>query len=464
MSGTRLPVSLKGTLMWGGLGAAGLAGYLWLRTSMFSIVANGGNYLLPGLLVASVALLTGVLSLRERPAGARAELPFILVGGAAFRLVFWRMPPMFSHDAYRYAWDAHLVAHGVSPWAHPLSDPALAPLRDGAIWPNVNWRNAPTIYPPGAQLIFQLAHLVAPLNISAVQIEMAAFDVATAALTLVLLRQHGLAMSRVALYWWNPIPILDYTFNAHVDIAAAFFALVALLAAIRARAGLGRAIAGVAVAIAGLIKIYPLLYAIALMRRRDRAFFAALAIASALIVAPFLWLGYGSGGFLATYFVQRSFDQAPLFHLITLTIPGATAQTTLQLGSLAGGCGLALWARSRGQLTEAQAMLAITALWLLLSPHLFPWYVGGVLPLLAIEQARGSSLIRGISNALWLFILVAPADYIVFADGINPGLFQLLYLIPVLVSVTITIAPHLRRIYRKAPIPALLGTLAPGKK
>jgi hypothetical protein len=433
------------TLAWIALGLAGALGYGWLRALAPVIAANGFAYLVPGLLVAGIAVGAGVLALRPAAANARVrriELGLVLLGGLVFRANFLGVPPALSHDAYRYVWDAQLVAHGVSPWAHTVTDPALAALRDHVIWPAVNWRDAPTIYPPGAQALFWLVHLVAPLNIGALQAMMALCDVATAGLTLVLLRQLGLDARRVAIYWWNPIPVLEFSFNAHVDSAALALTLLAVLLALRARGAWGRFVGGAALGFAALVKIYPLLYVVALVRRRDWAFLGGIVVTLVLVPLPFLRLGLGTGGFLATYLSQRFVDEGLAFRAITTLVLSNRLQSAAQFLLLALSCGSIYWLRRQGRLSEVQALLAVMAVWLLLTPHLFPWYVGGVLPLLALELGFGVTARRACSLALWLFALAAPFTYVVFAPGINHGLFLLLYLVPIAVA----LAPHVRRL------------------
>jgi hypothetical protein len=440
---------------WSGLLLAGLAGYLWLRAVVRQIPIHGTRYLGPGLVLAAVAALAGVLALlpaRVRP--QRAELALLLLGGLVFRAVNFGLSPTLSFDAYRYAWDAQLVAHGVSPWAHIVIDPALAALRDHAIWPNVNWRDSPTIYPPGAQVLFLVIHLIAPLKISVVQAAMTLCDLATCALTLVLLRTLGLDAHRVVIYWWNPIPILEFSFSAHVDAAATALVLLALLLALRARRAGGRILGGAALGLAALVKLYPLVYMVALPRKRDWPFLGGLIAALVLIPLPFLRLGYGSGGFLGTYFGQRFIDEGLAFRLVTALVPGALPQLLAQFGLLALTCAGVLWLRVHRGWGEPRALLALTVAWLLLSPHIFPWYVGGLLPLLALELGLGAVARRAATLAIWLFALAVPFTYVVFAPGVNSDLFLLFFLVPLAVA----LAPWLPRL---AAAPRVWRSLAP---
>ena len=84
-----------------------------------------------------------------------SPLPLVLLVAVFLRLTPLFSPPSLSDDAYRYVWDGRVQAAGTNPYLHVPAAPALAHLRDAAIYENVNRRDyAPTIYPPAAQLLF----------------------------------------------------------------------------------------------------------------------------------------------------------------------------------------------------------------------------------------------------------------------------------------------------------------------
>jgi hypothetical protein len=440
------------------LGLAGLAFYRQIRLAGGAVSMRGSAYLWPGLGIALVAILAVWLELGKGAAKVSSarprrhiwvEVALIVAVGLAFRALFLFVPPTISHDAYRYVWDAHLVSHGVSPYLHPASDPALAWLRDTAIWPKVDWQSAPTIYPPGAELLFWLVGSIAPLNITAMQLAMAACDLGTGVITVLLLLHCRLDPRRVVVYWWNPIPILEFVYSAHVDAAAVVCVALALLLALRRRPS-ARFLAGVALGVAVLIKLYPLLFVVALLRRRDWSFLAGLGLTLVLMPLPFLHLGLGKGGFLFTYFSQRFVDQGIIFRLITLVIVDKRWQFGLQGAVLALFTGAVFYLCAQGRLRAAAGILALSAAWIVVSPHLFPWYVGGLLPFLALYLRIPSPDARWVAPlhsgdlagktpelplALWVFVLAMPFTYVIFTPGYNANLFLLFFAVPAAVAV-----------------------------
>ncbi len=447
------------------LGAVGFFCYSRIRLAGGAVSVQGSAYLWPGLGVAVVAVLGAWLVLssdtrssdpaepvqranrRQRDWTHWMELGLIVAIGLVFRAEFLSVPPAISHDAYRYVWDAHLLAHGVSPYLYPASDPALAYLRDGAIWPQLNWPNSPTIYPPGAELLFWLVNLVAPLSITAMQLAMAACDAGVGLVTLLLLRHFHLDLRRLIIYWWNPIPILEFVYSAHVDAAAALWVALALLLALQHWRG-ARLLAGVALGLAVLTKLYPLLFVVAVVRRRDWGLLGGLLATLVVVTLPFLRLGLGSGGFLGTYFSQRFVDEGLLFRLITQLVVNSRWQLALQGSALVLLTGLVLYARVKWRLPAAAAILALSAAWIAVSPHLYPWYVGGLLPVLALylhlppvaaartaRRSWGSRLASYTYTPLmafgfWVFVLEMPFTYVIFAPGYNANLFLVFFAVP----------------------------------
>jgi hypothetical protein len=406
------------------------------------------------LYVAGVALVW-----RSRPVLDRrwrlVELAAILVIGLVLRAILIGSPPALSPDAYRYAWDPYLIAHGFSPYTHTPVDPVLTGLRDGAIWPNLRFRDAPTIYPPGAQGLFLLAYMIAPLNMLGVKAVILACDALAAVLTLALLRRHQLDLRHVILYWWAPIPILEFAYSAHIDAAAILWTLAALLVS-QSRFRGARILVGVFLGLATLTKLYPLLFAGALVRRRDYGLAAGLGAPVVLGYAPFVVLGLGGGGFLSTYFSQRYVDQGLLLRIFSgivgLVTPAVTPLLAVQALALLVLVAGVILGRLRLGLGPVEAILAFCTGWIALSPHVFPWYVAVMLPLLALVLPR-----RGASAAptswtlgVWLFVLAMPFTYVLFAPGGAAGLFIWLFIIPLAAAAVPLVTAHGRMRARHA--------------
>jgi hypothetical protein len=328
----------------------------------------------------------------SRPAGSRAErwleLGLLLALGLAARAVVFGAPPTLSHDSYRYVWDPHLLVHGLSPYTNTPFSPAVQPFEDKVIWPNLRFRNSPTIYPPGAELSFLLFYLIKPLSMGALKAGLEFCDGLVAVLTMLLLRRHKLDTRRMVLYWLSPIPVIEFAFNAHLDVEAIVWMLAVLLIAGLHWRG-ARLVSGVLLGMGTLTKFYPALFAVVMVRkRRDWVVIAGLVGTVLLGYAAFWRYHAQSGGFLSTYIQQSTFDRGVLLYFLNwaVTAAGGTEYLVigLQLLALAALCLLVGWYCWRKGLRMEGGVLAINVVWILLSTHIFTWYIAVLLPLLAL--------------------------------------------------------------------------------
>ncbi|MGH2503087.1 MAG: hypothetical protein ACRDID_11285, partial [Ktedonobacterales bacterium] len=260
-------------------------------------------------------------------------------------------------------------------------------------------------------------------------------------LTLVILLQRRIDLRRVILYWWAPIPVLEFALNAHVDAEAILWTLAALAVSAAQWRG-ARVATGALLGLATLTKLYPLLFVIALIRRRDYGLLAGLLGVIILGYALFVGLGLGSGGFLGDYLSQRYVDQGLLLSWLDTGITpftrAAPALVAADLLALALACALIALYRWRVGLDAVAGLLALSIAWILLSPHIFPWYIGALLPLIALVGGARRAL-TPTARACWLFALGVPYTYILFEPGGPNGLFAWLFV----ASAAVGLAPLL---------------------
>ena len=96
---------------------------------------------LPGFVVAALpqGMVWVVAAIAvERGANERPALTLILATAILLRLGALAAPVYLSDHINRYIWDGRVQAAGINPCRYIPTDPALAPLRDEAIFPNIN--------------------------------------------------------------------------------------------------------------------------------------------------------------------------------------------------------------------------------------------------------------------------------------------------------------------------------------
>ena len=300
----------------------------------------------------------------------------IIFFGVACRLVLLSHHPFLSSDVYRYVWDGRVQAAGINPYRYVASDPHLKFLVDDKIFPHMNRRDyAHTIYPPGAQFLFLLITRISE-SVIWMKAAMTGFECLTCWALIDLLREFGMRREYLLLYLWNPLLLWEIAGSGHMDAMAIAFMTFALLFRLRDRPVL----TGLALGMATLSKLYPIILLPALFRRRD---WKMPLYAFALI--GFGYVCYSSVGsmvlgFLPNYAQEEGIASGSRYFLLTLArnilhLQGIPTIVFLVFCGLCFG-GLSLWAYRKSE--ERAGFLAPSfafagALMLLFSPH-YPWY------------------------------------------------------------------------------------------
>ena len=316
-------------------------------------------------------------------ASGRRTLVFIIAVALLTRAIALFSPPTLSGDAFRYIWDGRVQAAGINPYRYVPADERLALLRDAAIYPNVDKKEyARTIYPPVAQMIFLAVTRIGE-TLTAMKLAMFGFDLLTICVILALLQTEGVALARVLIYAWHPLPIWEFAGSGHVDAAAIAFMCLAMLAVGRGE----RAMAGVALAAGTLVKFFPLAIAPTLWRPWDWRLPAAFAVSVAVAYLPYLGVGSRIFGFLPDYGSEEGYrDGGGFFVVDLLRALGIPSPSGALFMVLALGIFIVLaiaiafrrpWAKGAG----AGQILLCASFLLLVSPH-YAWYYAWVLPFL----------------------------------------------------------------------------------
>ena len=176
-----------------------------------------------GVLFATVAY---ALSAKAVIQGNFFSTKTILVFAVIFRITMWFSTPSLSDDIYRYLWDGHVQLSGINPYIFPPNSNELLEIRND-IFPLVNHRDIPTIYPPLAQLFFALCALAG----KSVGIFKAFLLFVEGLLCLLLVRlliDRKMDPRRIILYAWHPLTIIEIAGNGHIDVLGIFLMMAFL--------------------------------------------------------------------------------------------------------------------------------------------------------------------------------------------------------------------------------------------
>jgi alpha-1,6-mannosyltransferase len=307
---------------------------------------------------------------------ARASNSTFLIAVAfaiVFRLSILFAPPYLSDDIYRYVWDGRVQAAGVNPYRYIPAAPELAQLRDESIYPKINRKDwAHTIYPPVAQVAFFLTTRISE-SVTWMKATMVLFELVTFWAVVQLLTLIGRPRQLLLMYAWHPLVVWEFAGSGHVDAISIAFIALALLAWQR-KSNLG---AGVALACATLVKLFPIVLVPAMLKRWR----IAPVIAMTIIAGYLAYLSVGPAAVLGSLPVYTNemglLTGQPYYALslvrklfgVELSVIAYMIATVFVMGAI----GLWVLLKGRSEDTLKHAMVLATATTVLFAPH-FSWY------------------------------------------------------------------------------------------
>ncbi len=331
-------------------------------------------------------------------------------------------PVVLSKDMYRYIWDGRVQQNGINPYLYPPSSEQLRPLRDDKIYPNINRKDYPTIYPAGAQLLFRVFHILAGDRIFGFKGLMVFSDVMTVLLLLALLRAYGFEETRVFIYAWNPLVIFEIGYSGHLEGVTVFLMVLAFyLNAIKKKMP-----AVIALAFSSATKLYPALMLPVLLNRGERIKgVIAFVVSFLLLYLPFLTAGNKIAGFLPIYFKSpyESFNLG-LKCLTMHLFPGLDYLLLSKIFLLVlAAAGFFFFFREKQKEQVIRSAYILLGMMIILMPaSLHAWYVIILIPFLAFFP----------SIAWLIFTCTVALSYIKYATpmGIMPVWVLLLEYLP----------------------------------
>lgn len=352
--------------------------------------------------------------LRSRPLEGRwrwVELLVLALGAVLFRVMLVPLPPGLSRDVWRYLWDARVVTHGYSPYVYAPGAKILEPLRN-ILFTNCRFRNIPTDYPPGAEGIFLLGYLLDPRGLAGIKAIFLLCDLITCGALAVLLARRGLDPRRAVIYAWCPLPIVEFAVEGHLDGAAIAVMMLSVLFATDTRRR-ARVLTGFFLAMATLIRLYPILLLPLLLRRRDWPLLLTVLATVALGYLPFALLGHGQVlGFLGAYTGQQGGNAGIVQAIVRRVAAGAgvpavdvpNVEYATDAVLLAAVLAIILPAMRRGLISIELAAVVLFGVLFAMSSHVFPWYVTALLPWIACStqplHLERRSLARGVATGI----------------------------------------------------------------
>ena len=339
----------------------------------------------------------------KKPLRGKPSTLWVICGFAVvFRLISLVGEPLFEDDMHRYLWDGKVWASGINPYFYPPDGYFVAHLRDEN-WEGINFKTIPTIYPPLAQMIFRISYHIAPNSAIALKGIFFLFDLGVIGLLIWMLRRLDLPVSCVMLYAWNPLVIKEFANSGHLDVVAIFFVVLFCVFSIQ---GL-RSLSSVALGLAILAKLFPLLLLPALIRHyRLRDF--TLCIGTVFLgYAPFWDAQELVFEGLGTYARHWEFNDSGFVLLRLMLSPLTDAPFVAAKGLVIAALfclGLYLSRKAaEDHLQRLKAFFLLIGGLLLFSPTVDTWYLTWIVPFLCFFPSTSWLLLTGTSAMAYCY-------------------------------------------------------------
>ncbi len=348
-----------------------------------------------GLLLVLIAMFASyAVSVR---AADRLSGRTVLMAIAALHALVLLGPPLLSTDVFSYQIYGRMGAlYGANPYLHGPQAIALDPLYP---FIGAKWISTPTAYGP---LFTGISYLLAPISIAASAIAYKAIaavaSLATVALIWKAARLRGVDPVRAAaLFGLNPLIVVYGVGGGHNDLLMLALLVGGVLAALqyRERASGGLIVIAIAVKLTAAL-LLPFALARGFAQRTDRRRFDVLAGAgiAAAAVAGLAFAIFGTGPLHLPSTIETIQNEGD-WH----SIPGFIS-TRLGLGAVGHATGLVLAAVfvlafcvllrrvMRGELDWLHGAGWATAVMLLTTSSLLPWYIAWLVPFAALATDR----------------------------------------------------------------------------
>lgn len=318
------------------------------------------------------------------------------------RLSFLGMDPLGSDDVYRYVWDGRVQTAGINPYRYAPDDEALSSLHTARLPLLVNHPEMKTIYFPLNEWIFYIGYHLSGENVWGIQLLILFAEILTIIGLFLLMREAEINVLRgerssspwrVLLYAANPLVILQFSLDAHVDAFGLPFLIFGLLFYYRKKTTIALLLLGFSLLVKPVVfVILPILF----LHERgiiNKAKVAALPLAVLLI--PFIPYAFDANPFEALMtFSKHWFFNGALFSVLFPLISDNQTTRLWCFGFLA--ITLFLLYMSKKPLNE-KIVLAVLLL-LLFSPVVHPWYVAWLIVLLPLAPITSGLAFAGTAS------------------------------------------------------------------
>lgn len=307
--------------------------------------------------------------------------------GLLSRVILICSIPALSDDYFRFIWDGKLIQNGYNPFAYTPTE-LIDNFRNDSmmveLFENMNSKGYFTVYPPINQWIFFIAAYCKSTftGIIALRVFIISFEIGTYFVFKRLMKRFSISPKRIALYWLNPLVIIELTGNLHGEGILLFFLLLSLLQFAKLKDMNG----GILLSLSVLSKLLSLILLplILLKARWYRSKKILLGLIPLLIICFWPFLNFGNfTHFLSSlnlYFQSFEFNASIFNGIKTVCVDYFDFHNIKVLGPILATITFIIVLfvsfinQYKNRLNLFRTFAAVFTIYLFLSPVVHPWY------------------------------------------------------------------------------------------
>ncbi|GMQ81534.1 MAG: hypothetical protein BMS9Abin05_0966 [Rhodothermia bacterium] len=311
----------------------------------------------------------------------------ILITALLLRILFLPLVPGLTDDMFRYIWDGILASSGINPFEFIPSDAALSHFHSESLYRLLNSRDVYSVYPPVSQAIFFIGGLVYngdwTLSYYVIKVIIAVLEFGG----IWFLSRHISTRSLILLAW-HPVILIASAGQGHTDALLVLFLGAGIVYAIRDRGSMAAAL----ITVAGWVKLFPFFFLPLVWRRfgiKSAIVSGVVGVALALpLAAPYVPGNVSES--LELYIRLFEFNAGAYYGVKKLFFIFTQDDWSKQLGPVFRlmfflVLPVIYWMDWRRKWSITKAAVFISGALLLTATTIHPWYIVGLLVLIAIH-------------------------------------------------------------------------------
>ena len=375
----------------------------------------------------STAAILALVLWRLSPRKFEGAHWFVLIVFAVVARMFFMNFPV-SDDVFRYIWEGRIQSLGFDPYILSPNSAELEGFRN-ELWTGINHKEWSAIYGPLALYLFKFVAMISP-TVLAFKVTFVLLDLATLFTLMLILKKKGHHPGSLVLYAFNPLVIMAFAGEAHLDSLQMLLVIASYYFCISKKWALSALLIGLAIS----SKFTAIIFLPFLIRKENWKW---LSVAIGAAVLPTFLYDASIQEMFSSLFrfgAELRFNDSLHFVFYKLFGQGTAAYISALILIVLS---IAIWMT---QDSPVRGAFFCCFAFLLLSPTVHYWYLCMLVPFLVLVPSV-PAMVWTVSSVFYFNVMWRNANGLGFSHSLTD---QLLQYIPVFLSLVIVLILKVR--------------------